>query len=378
METHDVVVIGAGAMGSAASRALAAAGRQVVTLEKYELGHDRGGSHGGTRLFRLAVDDEDYLLGARRAGRLWAELEDESGQRLLELTGGLDHGVDERTVEAFGSLFSRHGLAHQVLDPGEAAERWPGMRFETRVLYQPGSGRLLADRAVAVIQRLARDRGAEFRPRCPATSLRVVRYGDGVADGLVELDTPDGAVRARQVVVTAGPWAPKLLGGHVELPDIVATQEQPRFFAPHRGGDPWPSFVHWRQGRDRLSAAGAYGLFEEGSGVKVGLHGTGPVVDPDRRDFAPEARADEALLAYVRDWFPGLDADDSVPISCLYDNTARDTFVIDRRGPVSVATGFCGQGFKFVPLVARYLTDLVTGEGSVPDSYGLAAHALRI
>lgn len=97
METHDVVVIGAGAMGSAASRALAAAGRQVVTLEKYELGHDRGGSHGGTRLFRLAVDDEDYLLGAWRAGQLWAELEDESGQRLLEPTGGLDHGVDEET-----------------------------------------------------------------------------------------------------------------------------------------------------------------------------------------------------------------------------------------------------------------------------------------
>ncbi|MFD1934423.1 FAD-dependent oxidoreductase [Nonomuraea mangrovi] len=374
METHDVVVIGAGAMGSAASRALAAAGRQVVTLEKYGLGHDRGGSHGGTRLFRLAVDDEDYALRAALAGRLWAELEGESGERLLEPTGGVDHGVGERTAEEFRSLFARHGLPHEVLEPGQAAERWPGMRFETPVLYQPGSGRLLADRAVAVIQRLAREHGAEFRPHCPVTSLRVVRHGDGVADGLVEMDTPGGAVRARQVVVTAGPWAPGLLDGHVDLPDIVVTQEQPRFFAPREGADPWPSFVHWRQGTDPLSAAGAYGLFEQGSGVKVGLHGTGPVVDPDTRDFAPEARADAALLDYVRDWFPGLDADDSTPISCLYDNTARDTFVIDRRGPVSVATGFCGQGFKFVPLVARHLTDLVTGEGRAPDSYRLAAH----
>ncbi|MFE3450014.1 FAD-dependent oxidoreductase [Nonomuraea sp. NPDC059194] len=377
METHDVVVVGAGAMGSAASRALAAAGRQVVVLEKYELGHHRGGSHGGTRLFRLAVDDEDYLLRARQAGLLWAELEAESGRRLLEPTGGLDHGVDERTVERFRALFSRHGVAHEVLDPAQATERWPGMRFETRVLYQPGSGRLLADRAVAAIQRLARERGAEFRPTCPVTSLRVLRYGGGVADGLVELDTPDGAVRARQVVVTAGPWASRLLGGHLDLPAIVATQEQPRFFAPREGAGPWPSFVHWRQGPDALSAAGAYGLFEQGSGVKVGLHGTGPVVDPDRRDFTPESRADQALLAYVRDWFPGLDVAASTPISCLYDNTAHDTFVIDRRGPISVATGFCGQGFKFVPLVARYLTDLVTGEGTAPDSYALKAHTIE-
>ncbi|MET9344007.1 FAD-dependent oxidoreductase [Nonomuraea sp. NPDC003804] len=377
MRTHDVVVIGAGAMGSAASRSLAAAGREVVTLEKYGLGHDRGGSHGGTRLFRAAVDDEHYLLEVRRAGRMWAELEEESGERLLELTGGLDHGVGERAVERFRSLFTRHGVAHEVLDPREAAERWPGMRFETPVLYQPGSGRLLADRAVAVLQRLAGRRGAEFRPGCPATALRVLTHGDGPDGGLVEVDTPDGALRARQVVVTAGAWAPRLLGGHLGLPAIVATQEQPRFFVPRGPAHGWPSFVHWREGDDRFTTAGAYGVFEQGSGVKVGLHGTGPVVDPDLRDFTPEARADRELLEYVSTWLPGLDPAGSTPISCLYDNTPRDTFVIDRKGPISVATGFCGQGFKFVPLVGHYLTALVTGRGTAPAGYALAAHAPR-
>lgn len=366
---RDVVVIGAGAMGSAAAAALAEAGRDVMVLEKHDLKHDLGGSHGGTRLFRLAHDDETYLLRAQRSRLLWEELEALSGVRLLEVTGGLDHGVDAAAVDEFGALFSRHGIEHEVLDPDEAAERWPGMRFETRVLVQPTAGRLRADRALEVFQHLAIARGAEVHTRLPVEAIRIRSHDD-----VVELDTPEGAILARQVVVTAGPWAPPLLDGVVALPRITTTQEQPRFFAPLDLAAAWPSFVHWRRGSTPLETAESYGLFEEGSGVKVGLHATGPVVDPDDRDFRIESRADQELMRYVGSWFPGLDATRSTPISCVYDNTDRDTFVIDRVGPVTVATGFCGQGFKFVPLVAAFVTDLVTGRDAVPADFSLAAH----
>ncbi|TCO26347.1 sarcosine oxidase [Kribbella steppae] len=351
--TYDVAVVGAGAMGSAAARALAAAGREVVVLEQYELGHVRGGSHGGTRLFRPAADNAEVARLTEQARGLWRELEEESGETLFEVTGGIDHGVDDAAIETFEALHP----TGQVLSMEEATERWSGMRFAGPVLYQPGSGRLYADRTVSALQRVA---NAEFRDQSPVKALKI-------HDGLVELDVPGGAVRARQVVVTAGAWAPKLLTGLVPLPPFKVTQEQPRFFAPVSDDLDWPSFVHGRKA--------VYGLFEPGSGVKVGLHATGPVVDPDTRDFAVEPESDARLLRYVEEWFPGLDASRSTAISCLYDNTPTDNFVIDRVGPITVAVGFCGQGFKFVPLIGEYIRDLVTGESSVPSRFRLSSHA---
>lgn len=359
MQTYDVIVIGAGAMGSATARALAVAGREVLVLEQYELGHDLGGSHGGTRLFRPAMDDEAEMLRAVRAGVLWHELEDETGVQMLDLVGGVDHGVSEQQAVEFDELFTGHGISHSVLPAEEAAERWPGMRFEGKVLYQPGSGRALAAQALTAIRSSAQALGVEFRDRSAASGLRLT------GQPAVEVDTPGGAVGARQVVVTAGPWTPRVLGSVLELPAITVTQEQPRFFTPVDGTAKWPVFAH------RRAATPAYGLFEEGHGVKVGLHATGPVIDLDARDFAVEPGRDALLADYVREWFPGLDVDRSEAISCLYDNTERGDFVIDRRGPISVAAGFHGEGFKFVPLVARYLTDLVTGSGSVPDEFRL-------
>ncbi|MEI8407879.1 MULTISPECIES: FAD-dependent oxidoreductase [unclassified Kribbella] len=351
--TYDVAVVGAGAMGSAAARALAAAGREVVVLEQFELGHVRGGSHGGTRLFRPSAIDAEVARLTEQARPLWRRLEDESGETLLEATGGIDHGVDAADIETFRALHAKDG---EVLASEEAAERWPGFRFETQVLYQPGSGRLYADRTVSALQRVA---NAEFREHSPVKALKI--QGD-----LVELDVPGGAVQARQVVVTAGPWAPKLLGGLVALPPFKVTQEQPRFFEPVSDDLDWPSFVHGRKA--------SYGLFEAGSGVKVGLHATGPAVDPDTRDFAVEPELDAQLLRYVEKWFPGLDPTRSTAISCLYDNTPTDNFVIDRVGPITVAAGFCGQGFKFVPLIGEYIRALVTGEASVPSRFRLSSH----
>jgi len=350
--TYDVAVVGAGAMGSAAARALAAAGREVVVLEQYELGHVRGGSHGGTRLFRPAADNAEVARLTEQARGLWRALEDESGETLFEVTGGIDHGVDDATVETFRSIHP----TGEVLSPEAAKERWPGMRFETPALYQPGSGRLYADRTVSALQRVA---NAEFREQSPVQALKV-------HDGLVELDVPGGAVQARQVVVTAGAWAPKLLTGLVPLPPFKVTQEQPRFFEPVSDGLDWPSFVHGQKA--------VYGLFEPGSGVKVGLHGAGPVVDPDTRDYAVEPESDARLLRYVEEWFPGLDASRSTVISCLYDNTPTDNFVIDRVGPITVAVGFCGQGFKFVPLIGEYVRNLVTGGVSTPSRFRLSSH----
>ena len=354
---HDVIVIGGGAVGSAAALSLTRAGRKVLLLERFWPGHDRGGSHGATRIFRLVYDEPDYVRLAQRALSLWRELEAESGARLLTTTGAIDHGefpLDERKA-----LLSEHEIPFEVLNASQARERWPGLAFETPVLHQPDGGRLHADTAVNTLQRLAIGGGARVHFGQTVTGISVT--GESV-----EVRTRDDVLTARHVVVAAGPWAPTLLR---DLPPLTVTQEQPTHFAVHTDLD-WPSFVHWRPG-----LPDTYGLFAPGEGVKVGFHGTGPVVDPDGRDFTAREDGLRALGEYVKRWLPGADPDRLEPVSCLYDNTAGDDFVIDRVGPVTVATGFSGHGFKFVPAIGELLTGLVNGTGTVPARFTLAAHA---
>lgn len=361
---YDVIVLGGGAMGSAAAWALTRAGRQVLLLERFGPGHDRGGSHGTTRIFRLVYAESDYVRLARRALVLWRELESESGATLLTATGAIDHGLDGPTLEATLAPLRAAGVPFEILDPAAAARRWPGMAFDSPVLHQPDGGRLLAAAAIETLQRLAALGGAEVRYGQRATAVRVRDDDD------VEIATENGVLRARQVVVAVGSWAPALLAGIVDLPPLTVTQEEPAHFAVRDPALDWPSFIHRSpNGSDR------YGLLAPGEGLKVGFHGTGPVVDPDRRDFTATETGSRALHEYVARWLPGADPDTAAPVSCLYDNTPSEDFVIDRVGPVTVATGFSGHGFKFVPVIGQILTDLVTGTAPAPARFSLAAHA---
>lgn len=111
--------------------------------------------------------------------------------------------------------------------------------------------------------------------------------------------------------------------------------------------------------------------------MKVGFHGTGPECHPDRRDFAAEPARLRQLQEYVRRWLPGLDADAPEPVSCTYTSTATGEFVLDRIGPVVVAAGFSGHGFKSAPAVGRVLADLALGAPAGAEPFALAEHAVR-
>jgi sarcosine oxidase len=358
---HDVIVVGGGAMGSAAAWALARAGREVHLLERFEAGHDRGGSHGATRIFRLVYPEPDYIALCQRSLRLWRDLEAESGTELLVTTGAIDHGLAGPTLAGVTDALAAQGVPFDVLDPAAARRRWPGMAFGSPVLHQPDGGRLLADAAIRTLQRLATEVGAQISHGRTVTGLTVV--GDGV-----EVHTEEGTLRARHAVVAVGSWAPALLRGIVDLPPLSVTQEEPAHFRAVLDS-PWPSFIHSRAPHD------VYGLLTPGEGIKVGFHGSGPVVDPDRRDFTPTEEGSRLLREYVERWLPGLDPGTAEPISCLYDNTDSGDFVLDRVGPVTVATGFSGHGFKFVPAIGQILADLVTGARPAPARFSLVGRS---
>src|SRR6478736_840045 len=136
----EVLVIGAGAMGSATAWWLARRGRDVVLLEQFEAGHRRGSSHGGSRIFRYEYPDPEYVRLAQESFDLWRELEDDAGEPLLDITGAVDHGPST-SVKAVADAFATCGVEHSWLPHDEAEHRWPAMRFEGDVLFQPGGGR---------------------------------------------------------------------------------------------------------------------------------------------------------------------------------------------------------------------------------------------
>jgi sarcosine oxidase len=145
----------------------------------------------------------------------------------------------------------------------------------------------------------------------------------------------------------------------LELPPLTVTQEQPFHFAASFSG-PWPSFIHYRR-------PAIYGLETPGEGIKVAEHHTGVRIDElDGRTFAVDAAGRQRVIDYVGDWIPGLVPRSCSETTCLYTTTPNEDFVIDRRGSLVVAAGFSGHGFKFTPLVGRWLADLVVA-GKAPD-----------
>src|SRR5438105_6541402 len=338
----DVVVVGAGAMGSSAAWWLAREGRSVVLLERFEPGHIRGSSHGRSRIFRLAYPDPFYVELAQRALPMWRELEDDAGTSLLTTTGGIDHGPAVSVAPVARALEER-GARHELIGPEAATERWPGMRFEGPVLVQPDAGRVDADATVSALQRRAAAHGATVRFEDPVSTIEP--SGDGVV-----VRSEGGEYRAPVAVVACGAWAPSVLGSLVALPPLDVTREQVFYFDAVAGAD-WPSFIHHRQPY-------RYGLDTPGSGVKVAEHHTGLSTHPDRRSFDVDPEGRDRVVGYVEEWFPGLDPEPVGAETCLYTTTPTEDFVIDRAGPLVVAAGFSGHGFKFTPLVGRLVADL--------------------
>ncbi|WP_415973065.1 FAD-dependent oxidoreductase [Rhodococcus sp. 077-4] len=344
-----VVVVGGGIVGASSAWQIAQRGHEVTLLEQFGPGHKNGASHGSSRIYRHGYADDYFVSLAARALPLWQELESMTDTALLELTGAVDHG-DPVTVNPRIDALARAGLEFEVLEPAAAHMRWSGIRFDTTVLYHPAAGRLHADRSVAASVAAARLHGATVEYETP---VREIVGTDVVTDVVTDSRTYSADV----VVVAAGAWT-SAIAPHLTLPPLVTTQEQPAHFVPLASEVKWPSFVHHPGAV--LKTVGIYGLSSI-DGVKIGEHGTGPVVHPDSRDFVPRPDGVQRLVDYAREWLPGVDADAAEPLTCLYTSTPDSNFAIERSGNTVVAAGFSGHAFKFAPAVGELVAHLVDG-----------------
>jgi sarcosine oxidase len=344
-DAADVVVVGGGIMGLATAWELTRRGRRPVVLERFARGHHEGASHGATRNFNNAYDEEHYLDLLVRSREGWDALGPVGGEPLLRLHGLVTHGdVD---IESVRARLAARDIPAESLSAADATTRWPGMRFDGDLLWSSDAGVVRAADALLELERRIISDGGEVRWSTP-----VAHIGEDSA-GLV-LELADGSLlRTGTAVVTAGAWTGKLLG-RLGLPRLTVTEETPAHFLPRTDAH-WPSFNHYV---DPAAYPGTvYGMPTPGEGVKVGFHRVGDEVDPDLRPHRATHQA--ALAEYVREWMPGLDAASAVPISCTYTSTDDGTFVLDRRGRIVVGAGFSGHGFKFATGIGATLADLV-------------------
>ncbi len=355
-----MVVIGAGVVGAATAWWASRQGRQVVLLDRFEAGHTRGSSHGGVRIFRFAYPQTDYVQFAREALELWRELEAASGEVLLEQTGAIDFG-HQPGVEATAAGLAAAGAAHELLSPEAAKERFAGFAFDGPVLFHPDGGRSWAARSVAALVAQAAAKGAEVRHGCGVEELTV--QGD---DAVVR--TAEGEeLRSPHVVVAAGAWTPDLLAGLVTLPPLRVTCEQPAHFAARQAATVWPSFIEHAPD----TAFVTYGLFEPGVGMKLGQHMFGAEVLPDRRSFEPDPDALRVVTDHARRILPGVHPEPVAVDTCLYTTTENEDFVIDRVGPLTVASACSGHGFKFGPATGRLVAEVALGSRPAPPRFAL-------
>jgi sarcosine oxidase len=350
----DAIVVGAGVVGLATARAIARAGQRVTLIEQHAVGHAQGSSHGTSRIFRLGYRDPRFVQLAREARALWAELEDETGRTLIHTVGSLDIGA---IAASHADALSACGVRFELLAGAAAELRWPlAFAPDEPVLHQPDGGVTYADRALGALRDSALAAGAVLKENTCAREIRI-------RPGCVEIDTDEGAVTGRSVVVTAGAWARPLLARiDIDL-KVTATLETVSYF-DIPGADELPTVVDSRVPGDPTAYGiarcgdASYALHAPGIGLKAGIHHAGA-------DAVPGAHASPAdgVARWTSEWvayrYPEANPAPSAVETCLYTNTSDESFVLERHDRVIVGSACSGHGFKHAPTTGLALARLV-------------------
>jgi sarcosine oxidase len=364
----DVAVIGLGAMGSHALWRLSRLGVRVVGIDQFAPGHDRGASHGESRIIRTAyAEGAGYVPVLREAWRLWAELEAVTGESLVQRIGGLMLGPAGSWVVA-GAIRSaeEHRLEHEVLDAAAVRARFPQHRVDAGTVgcYERDAGAVFPERAVVAAVRAAEALGA------------TVAVGDAVTHIVPDADSPRVRVGERtltvgHVVVAAGGWTRRLvpaLAGHLRVVRRVMgwfAPADPAGFAPDR----FPVFI--RAADQDAALRTWYGMPRFGAGtVKLGLHdwpGIDEPVDPVRGPRAPDDADARRLADLAAGTLAGLRPDPVLVKPCTYTLTPDRNFVVGQRRDLpglTLLAGFSGHGFKFAPAIGEIAARLAVGAPS--------------
>jgi sarcosine oxidase len=361
--THDVIVVGLGAMGSAALYHLARQNVRVLGLERFEPGHERGSSHGRTRIIRHGYfEHPSYVPLVRRAAAMWRELEQQSGQGLMTVTGIVEIGKpDSALIKGTLAASREHQLPHEILPARELMKLYPAFRLpeDFIAVVQPDGGFVQAEAGIRAHLRLAAEAGADMH-----TGERVIAI-EQIGDN-VRVKTERGTFEAGSVIVSGGAWTKSLLP-YLDLP-LQATRQvllwvQPEYPDLFRPG--WfPVFMI--ESEDGIH----YGFpLHADDGLKIAKHHhAGEIVDPDNYDRIVSPDDEASITESIWRFLPASAGPIVSAKTCLYTMAPDEDFVIDRapgHERIIVASPCSGHGFKFAPAIGQALAELaLTGKTS--------------
>lgn len=367
---YDVIVLGLGGMGSSAVYHLAGRGLKVLGLEQFTPAHDKGASHGKTRVIRQSYfEDPAYVPLLLRAYELWRQLERESSQDLLFEVGGLMIGAETSHVVAGSILSARtHNLPHEILTAQEITRRWPVLTPPQNhiALFEKKAGYVMPEKCTLAHLDLTARRGAELHFEEKVISWKASNSGEGIT-----VTTARGTYEAARLVISPGPWAPQVLAD-IGLP--LQVERQILFWFDSAAGTTpfesanFPIFI-W-ESSPQLQPYGFPAIDGPAGGIKVALFRAPVTVDctPENIDREVRAAEIETMRNAVTPLIPSLTGKCVKAMTCMYTNTPDQNFVLahhPRHEQVTIGCGFSGHGFKFASVIGEVLADLAT-KGATP------------
>ncbi|MDA0658094.1 MAG: N-methyl-L-tryptophan oxidase [Planctomycetota bacterium] len=364
---YDTIVVGCGGIGSAALYHLARRGRKVLGIDRFGLAHDRGSSHGSTRVIRMAYyEHPDYVPLLQRAYQLWDDLEIEAGNRLFFRVGVMQTGApDGEVVPGILESARQYQLPVERLTREQSCDRFPLFQVPAgfEVVYEQNAGYLLVEDCVRAHGQLAQRHGADWLSPCSVTQIVS-------EERAVKVVSQEGVFTCDSLVVAGGPWATELLR-EFKLPLQVV--RKPLYWFPTRDQRYEPSrcpiFVF------EVDQKFFYGFPQHDSrGIKMAQHFGGTVID-DPTNLARDVDANEQaeITDFAGRYLHGIDFPFSEHAVCMYTVTPDKHFIVDRQATdprIVFACGMSGHGFKFASVIGEVLSELsIDGAAKLPIDF---------
>ncbi|WNN46013.1 MULTISPECIES: N-methyl-L-tryptophan oxidase [Winslowiella] len=365
---YDLIVVGSGSVGAAAGFYATQAGLKVLMIDGAHPPHQQGSHHGETRLIRHAYGEgARYVPLVLRAQTLWDQLEQLSGERIMQRSGLINLApVNSEFINNVIDSAQQYGLDVQILQADEVRQRWPQFAVPDDYIgvFEPQSGYLKSEVAIKSWIRLAKEAGCAQLFNCPVQSIE--------KDGDFEVvNTLDGSYRGRKLLLSAGTWVKAL---YADLPMTPVR----KVFSWHQAdgryseNNKFPAFAV-----EMVDGIHYYGFPADNNALKVGKHEGGQPIDrpEQRKAFGAFAEDGSEVFNFMRQFLPGV----GVCLhgaACTYDNSPDEDFIIDTlpgHPDRLVITGLSGHGFKFASVLGEIAAQFAAGKES---EFDLAPFAL--